>query len=504
MYLWIVIIGGLFAFFAAMGIGANDVANAYATAVGSKALTMRQAVGLAAICETGGAVLMGSHVSETIRKGIADYQCFESQPELLMYGCMWVVLSVGLWLFLASFLEMPVSTTHSCVGGMIGMAWALGGSNCVIWYVPLSTFPYIGGVGGIVLSWFFSPVLSAVLASSLFYGMRLIVLRNDYENSARIYILYPVLVGTTITMNTFFIIYKGAKGLGLHKTELPVALGISFGTGLVSSLAVIPYIPRLRNKIDQLYIEGKLDGATNDEENVMDPSTLHNVSGTTVVSGENNEVIDITNNKFTDNKVQQIHDTAEKFDIRTEETFKYLQVFTAMCDSFSHGANDVANAIGPFAAIYTIYQVGDVRKNSVMDENAYWILALGGIGITVGLLIYGYKIIYAIGTKLCKITPSRGVAIEMASAAVIIAGSRYKIPLSTTHCQVGATIGVGALENNGPGACSGINCKIFAKTILGWVLTCLVVGSTTAMFILQGIHAPNVNGHCEKQLNITQ
>ena len=202
--------------------------------------------------------------------------------------------------------------------------------------------------------------------------------------------------------------------------------------------------------------------------------------------------------------MKQIHETAEKFDIRTEETFKYLQVFTAMCDSFSHGANDVANAIGPFAAIYTIYQVGDVRKNSVMDDNAYWILAMGGVGITVGLLIYGYKIIHAIGTKLCKITPSRGVAIEMASAAVIITGSRYKIPLSTTHCQVGATVGVGALENNGPTACSGINCKIFAKTILGWVLTCIVVGSTTAMFILQGIEAPNINGHCEKQLNITQ
>ena len=375
----------------------------------------------------------------------------------------------------SKLLEMPVSTTHSCVGGMIGMAWALGGSNCVIWYVPLSTFPYIGGVGGIVLSWFFSPILSAIIASSLFYGMRLLVLRNDYENSARIYILYPALVGTTITMNTFFIIYKGAKGLGLHKTELPVALAISFGTGVVSGLGVIPYIPRLRNKIDQLYIEGKLDAESNsvvptntDEENTIDT-----------------EVIDITNNKFIDNRVNQIHETAEKFDIRTEETFKYLQVFTAMCDSFSHGANDVANAIGPFAAIYTIYQVRDVRKNSVMDENAYWILAMGGVGITVGLFIYGYKIIYAIGTKLCKITPSRGVAIEMASAAVIITGSRYKIPLSTTHCQVGATVGVGALENGGPGVCSGINCKIFAKTVLGWVLTCLVVGGTTAMFILQ-------------------
>ena len=143
MYTWIIIVGGLFSFFAAMGIGANDVANAYATSIGSKALTMKQAVVLAVIFETAGAVLMGTHVSETIRKGIADYQCFTDQPELLMYGCMWVVLSVGAWLFLASYWEMPVSTTHSCVGGMIGMTWSLKGYQCIKWYVPSDNFPWI-------------------------------------------------------------------------------------------------------------------------------------------------------------------------------------------------------------------------------------------------------------------------------------------------------------------------------------------------------------------------
>ena len=134
MFLWIVIVGGMFAFFAAAGIGSNDAANAFATSVGSKALTLKQAVVLAAIFETSGAILMGSHVTDTIRKGIADYKCFENDADLLMYGCMWVILSVGIWLFLASYLEMPVSTTHSCVGGMIGMAMVLKGPDCVIWY----------------------------------------------------------------------------------------------------------------------------------------------------------------------------------------------------------------------------------------------------------------------------------------------------------------------------------------------------------------------------------
>ena len=160
--------------------------------------------------------------------------------------------------------------------------------------------------------------------------------------------------------------------------------------------------------------------------------------------------------------------------------------------------NDVANAIGPFAAIYTIYQVGDVRKNSVMDDNAYWILAMGGVGIAIGLLVYGYKIIYAIGVNR-KITPSRGVSIELSSAIVIITGSRLKIPLSTTHCQVGATVGVAALENTR--TCEGINCKVFIKTMIGWVITCIIVGSSTAVLVLQGVHAPSIN---KKYNNITE
>ena len=143
IYLWIVIVGGFTAFFSAMGIGANDVANAFATSVGSKALTMKGAVVIATIFEFAGALLMGSHVTETIRKDIANYECFEDNPAILMYGCMYVLLAVGAWLFIASKYEMPVSTTHSCVGGMIGMTMVTGGKNCVIWYKETESFPSI-------------------------------------------------------------------------------------------------------------------------------------------------------------------------------------------------------------------------------------------------------------------------------------------------------------------------------------------------------------------------
>ena len=481
MYLWILIVGGAFSFFAAMGIGANDAANSFATSIGSKALTMKQAVVTAVIFETAGAILMGGHVTDTIRKGIADYKCFEEQPELLMYGCMWVVLSVGMWLFLASKYEMPVSTTHSCVGGMIGMTMVLAGPDCVIWYKSVDTFPYIGGVSGIVMSWFLSPLFSALFAMIIFGITRSLVLRKDFK-SYRINIAYPILIGSTMTINSFFIIYKGAKGLGLDKTDMHVALGSSFGIGIGSALLTIPIVPCLKR-----YIYKKMNKRESNIQKSNIEMTLSNEID------ENKNKLNIKSTRDV-NRIVQLHENAEKFDVNTEELFKYLQVFTAMSCSFSHGANDVANAIGPFAVIYVLYENNyNISSGKTdMGDNAYWILAMGGVGISLGLLLYGYKIIYAMGEKLCKITPSRGTAIELSSALVIIIGSRLKIPLSTTHCQIGATTGVGFLENTKD--CSGINCRVFGKTVVGWLITCVIVAGTTALLTAQGVYSPALHG----------
>ena len=516
-YLWIVIVGGISGFFAAMGIGANDVANAFATSVGSKALTIKNAMIIALFCECGGAILMGSHVVDTIRKGIADYECFEDNPYILMFGCLCVLFSVGTWLFLASYFEMPVSTTHSCVGGMIGMTLIIGGADCVNWYEPKDTFPFVGGVSGIILSWIISPLFSGLLSMAYFAITRVAVLRrkNSFEKA---FWSFPIFVGITITLNVFLIIYKGAKGIGLDDIELWVALVSSFGSGIGVALILIPCLPAIKKCIMDRYekqnteIEmknlGKLsndknikltveDGVfeENDSEEKIDED---NIDESIKVSKKNNlcsKLIksvnydiqdDINNNK----RVGEIHNDAEKFDEKTEESFKGLQIFTAICDSFSHGANDVANAIGPFAAIYTIYNTGSVSEDSELGTDGYWILALGGVGIMAGLGVYGYKIIRAIGVKLCTITPSRGVSIELASSTVIIIGSRLGIPLSTTHCQIGATMGVAALEDLKK--CSGLNGTIVWKTIVGWIATLIAVGATTALLTAFSVYAPSI------------
>lgn len=516
-YTWILAFGAIFAFAAAFGIGANDVANAYASSVGSGALSIKQACALAFVFEILGATLAGSSVASTIRKDIADASCFTDAPELLMYGLMCVALSTAVWLILASKYEMPVSTTHSCIGGLIGMTMvAATNVQCVNWFSEGNSdnlwIPK--GVVGIILSWVFSPVLSGIFAVIIMWIIRTFILRH--ENSLqRAVIFYPLLVFGAVCLNMFFILSKGISkricpksadtvtflcqakdnGSPKGKTDPAVAFGISCAVAAGCALLSIPLVRWYKKQVVDRFEAAK---ANVEEAKISDTSdvkvdvagkaepSLHSkahklVRGLTY--GMNINVKDAIDN---DAKVSEIHGHMEVFDNQTEEFFKYIQIFTAICDSFAHGANDVANAMGPFMGIYAIYLTGTVSsKTEATQDDGVWILFIGGLGIGIGLLLYGYKIMRAIGVKLAAITPSRGVSIELGSATVIIIGSYLGLPLSTTHCQVGATVGVGLLEGK-----SGVNCKLLFKIVVGWVITLIVVGFTCAAFTAQGIYAP--------------
>ena len=444
MYTWLLCATGVFSFLAAYGVGANDVANAFATSVGSKALTLGKAVVIASVCEFSGAFFMGSHVTKTIRKGIADYECFQEQPELLMYGSMCVAASVALWLYTATRFSLPVSTTHSVIGGMIGMSLVVGDSECVIWYEKTPDFPYVGGVYGILASWLISPILSGIVSSLLFITLRTFCLRHD-NSYDRIWFAFPILIGMTIIINTFFILWKGLKNMSsdIEEWSLQKVFLISISTGIISSLISIPISRYLKNNLN--FIEYK--------ENPETP--------------------------------KEIADNTEIFDHKAEEGLKFLQIFTSICDSFAHGANDVANAVGPLSTVYMIYETGQVEKKYNMEENSYWILGIGGVGIILGLSTYGRNMIETLGMKISKITPSRGICIELGAAIIIIIGSRYGWPLSTTHCQIGATTAVALLEGH-----KGLNWNIFQSSCLACVATLVVVGSLSALLTAQGIYSP--------------
>lgn len=516
-YKWIVSWAIFFGFCAAYGIGANDVANAFATSVGSKALTVMQAVIIAAFCEFGGAVLLGSSVTDTVRKKIVDYKFFDLHPDLLMIGMLSVIIAVAIWLFLATTLELPVSTTHSCVGGVIGFALCTpGGVDNVAW----------NKVGLIVMSWFASPVLSGIMAAAIYLFTRKLILRTGARSFDRTLIFFPVLVGFTVAINCFFIMYKGGKGLGWNKFATSEAdakskdynygagAGLCIGVGLaVGALVQFLFNPIIRKKLADVSMDVEADSAA-DVENAIPADKLGdaladgdegvvavqakpsaqdvgapatNASNTASLSKLDHKIHDVAQK---DAKVAAIHSNAEKFPLRTEGAFAYLQIFTAIFDSFSHGANDVANSIGPLAAVVAVYNtVSDSSGLSKKVDVETWVLAVGGAGIVVGLATYGYKMISALGVKLTKITPSRGFAIELGAAFIIVIGSILAIPLSTTHCQVGATCGVAMCD----GWRNAINWKLIGKVIAGWVLTLVIVGTTAGAIFSFATYAPSIN-----------
>ena len=404
------------------------MANCFATSVGSKALTVKQAVVIASICEFFGALLMGSNVAKTIRKGIADVNCYKDNPGLLIYGMTCVIIAVAIWLVLASYLELPVSTTHSCVGGIIGMTLMTRSTRCVIWNkdpdnMAFENFPWTGGVAQIVISWVLSPVASGVCAAALYAVVRygIFAWENCY---LRARVAFPLVVFFTVTVNVTYFIVKGAKGqaerfgtVGMvreakEEGNLAPAIGMGAIFGAVAAAVAAGMLPMLSKKVEAEDFTDAVAGARADPADV-EAKAVDAEAGAAAVDAEATELDgakayiggqltrDTHKDLKTDKVVGAIHANVKEFDPRAEFFFRYVQVFTAMVDSFSHGANDVANAMGPFAAAYLAYKKGEVRSKQEMPaEVMLWILALGGAGIVVGLATYGYKIMNAMGVGL--------------------------------------------------------------------------------------------------------
>ena len=562
-YLWLVILGGGFAFLASMGIGANDAANAFATSVGAKTLKLWHAILIAAVFEFSGAFLMGSHVSKTIRKGITSASNFEDEPEKLLLGMFCVLVSVVVWLALATRFELPVSTTHTAIGGILGMTMVAEGTDAIEWEK----------VRLVVTSWFVSPLMSGGIGLVIMFLLSVLFLRPySYlkgwwrEPFNRSLLFFPVLMGITLGIQTFFIIYKGSPQLKLKTTPLWLASLASLVVGLVTALISSAFVPFLKNisiwrynknrvaeieaiikehstQIEMVEVgegspdESKGDDTETPEEppidlvalkkelaelkeslkgnwlNSVDDLTVRCETGmetsfkkvkstTNLVSEQLKLGIKLPENDRdmygvieTNTRVKSIHDNVEQFCPKAETCFSYLQVISACIDSFGHGANDVANAISPFAAMLAIYMNESVTKKA---DTPIWVLAMGGFGIVVGLALFGQYIIRAIGVKLVAITPSRGFTAEISSSIVVILAARLGIPVSTTHCQVGAEVGIGLLESasknkDGRRGCTvhrAINWKQLIVIFFGWVITLVISGATAGGLFALLYHSP--------------
>jgi PiT family inorganic phosphate transporter len=374
------------------------------TSIGAKALTIKQAVIIAAIFEFSGAFLAGGQVTSTIRKGIIDSSSVAQTPELLIFGMLASLIAAGIWLLIASRAGWPVSTTHTIVGAIVGFAIVGIGVDSVNW----------GKVGSIVMSWVVSPFISGTLAFLLFRSVQKLILDTDDPFAmAKKYV--PIYIFATGFMIALVTLFKGLKHVGLEFTTVQ-NYGIAVVVGLIIMGCGIYYISRLK----------------------FDPS-----------------------------------DDKDFHFANVEKIFSVLMVVTACAIAFAHGSNDVANAVGPMAAVISIANEGVVTQKSAMPA---WILLVGGIGIVLGLAMYGKKVIATVGNKITELTPSRGFACGLAASTTVVIASSTGLPISTTHTLVGAVLGVGLARGIGA-----LNLGVVGTIFMSWIIT-LPAGALLAIF----------------------
>ncbi|MEK9819465.1 MAG: inorganic phosphate transporter, partial [Pseudomonadales bacterium] len=367
----LLIMAAAFGFFMAWGVGANDVANAMGTSVGSRAITIKQAIIIAVIFEFSGAFLAGGEVTSTIRKGIIDPEILSASPELLVYGMIASLLAAGLWLLVATSFGWPVSTTHSIVGAIVGFA-AIGISvDSVNW----------SKVSNIVASWVVSPLMAGVIAFVVYQSVRRFIL-NAAEPLAAARRGVPVYIFMVAFIISMVSLVKGLKHVGL---DLSFEQSLIYAALIASGITVVGAILISRLKVNA--------------------------------------------------------ETSHEEILSVERVFGVLMIFTACSMAFAHGSNDVANAVGPLAAVNAVIESGGVVAQKAAMPT--WLLFLGALGIVIGLVTYGHRVIRTVGSTITELTPSSGFAAELAAAITVVVASGASLPVSTTHTLVGGVIGVG-------------------------------------------------------------
>ena len=405
----LILISAIFlGFFSAYGVGANDVANAMGTSVGSKVLTVKQAILIAAVFEFLGAFLAGGGVTQTIRKGVIDPELFAGNLDIFIYGMISALFASGVWLLIASLRGWPVSTTHTIVGAIVGFGIYSLGMDKINWSV----------VGNIGLSWITSPLSSALVAGIFYYICKEFLIKKQSKYEPLIVNFYIFLAGFAIALIT---VTKGLKNIFKQQGFAP-----TFSDSvMISAIAALVF-----TLIFYLFFRVKFKNTNRNPE----------------------------------------------------AQFAYLMVFTSCAVAFAHGSNDVANAIGPLAAVNQATSQLLNEPSSLIDSSSptpLWILFLGAAGIVVGLATLGYRVMKTIGEKIVTLSPSKGFSAQLAAALTVVIASQLNMPVSTTHTLVGAVIGIGLVEG-----VSSINLKSVQTIVMSWIIT-LPAGAILAVIFLE-------------------
>jgi len=494
-FLWIPILAGFAMVFMAWGIGANDVANAFATSYGAGSLNIKQIVVVATFCEFGGALLLGSAVSETIRKGIVNIDSFPGDDGRLtiMTGMLASLLAGAFWLALASRYGLPVSTTHTIVGSVVGFVCVAKGYDAVTWSKVLK----------IVLSWVVSPMLSLAIAGTLWFFTKHFVYSKPAAGTTEIdtalrvrraRLAIPPLTFLTFTICVMFMVYKGGPALKLKSMSVSTAIG--WGAVFGAGFSVLAHFG-INHKLAQWTKESEDEFAAAAEEG-DDAAPV--TTGAVVKNAE----LDSALEKAVAVGAVALAAPAAAADVGApaaaaaaaadeepkhpakrdehgkklsanalllERMFRPLNILTAAFESFAHGANDVANAIGPFNAVIAAYNEPLAKKTDM----PLWILGVGGFGIVIGLHTYGINVMRTLGRDITYVTPARAFCIELGATFTILLATNMGMPVSTTHASVGAVIGIGLVDN-----WRAVKWNTMGKVFTSWIITLPIAAFVTA------------------------
>ncbi|OLN81926.1 Phosphate-repressible phosphate permease pho-4-like protein 4 [Colletotrichum chlorophyti] len=565
-YDYIFAITTIFSFLDAWNIGANDVANSFATSVSSRSLTMKQAMAIAAVAEFAGSVSVGSRVTDTIRNRIIDPALYDEHPGVLLLAMMCAIFGSSVFLSVATRNGLPVSTTHSIIGGLVGAATASVGIKKVSWGWD--------GVSQVFAAWIVAPGIAGILGAGVFVMTKRFVLTRTNAVRNAFYTI-PLYTFVTFSALIMLIAWKGIQlQVDLTASQVLIAVfSVATGMTMLQAFFLLPYLwrkivsedwqlkwpmiwrgpwllnrpppplppPGLKKVNIRDYYRGHLTADElayvrasetllesiqssqtpsdlfKDDHPVSAPPTLSlpEAPSTTESRRESSEFIpprppspwnslpvigwrinrvllrglekDVITlqkrNAVLSWDIEDMHSRAPHYDNRAEYMYSALQILTASAASFIHGANDVSNSIGPFATAYDIWRTGNVRRSVGVP---LWILCFGGGAIVLGLFTYGYHVMRNLGNRLTLISPSRGFAMELGSAITVLMATRLSLPVSTTQCITGATVGVGLV--NGDWRC--INPRLVAWIYFGWFITVPVTGLLSGSLMALILNAP--------------
>ncbi|EAH7548635.1 inorganic phosphate transporter [Campylobacter jejuni] len=465
------ILASIFGIFMAFNIGGNDVANSFGTSVGAKTVTIKQALIIAAVFELSGAIFAGAEVTKTIRSGIVIFSN-SLDPMLFVIIMLAALLSSGVWIFIATKKGLPVSTTHSIVGGIVGASIMMG----LLKFDGIQTLSMVkwSEILRIAISWVASPLLGGIVAYIIYS-----------------YIDKKILKPSEKLNDDLKNIKKERKKF---KEEYFLNLKTKSQEEQIKELSAIALD---EEEQENNFYRNKMKEFKEQEKDIDIYSILKThmpiiaciaaaiISAMFLFKGLNNvSTLDILQNFWIIGIIGTISyvvtfaivKIVKKTELNktTDRIFSWFQIFTASSFAFSHGANDIANAIGPFAAILDVLKNGTINATSPVPFAA---LAMFGVALVVGLWFLGKEVITTVGSKLATIRPTTGFSAELGASIVILLATQFGIPVSSTHILIGAILGIGVYNKNA-------NWIMMKPIGLAWIITLPAAGIMAALVFL--------------------